>query len=271
MESVVEHGIARSPKTTGMGRTEEDTELGARLSKSAEEATEGIEAISRALKSTKAPLGERTMELRASSEERLHQEMEPRIPVRERTAEATRGFPVETRWAGRMDAEERVGEGQEFPRDRAGCWAPKRDEEGTLRRRELAEKRPTEIGGGPRRWARRETSSTWVQEEAVGRNVGGFRDIWGGFRGQDPMRWEREDRGDRCRREEEPWGPPRARSWMKDLDPAWYKPYDPTINGPAANPYFRRYDDRRVPYYNVNLELESLYFNGRDVIKFVEK
>ncbi|GBG80990.1 hypothetical protein CBR_g31546 [Chara braunii] len=36
-------------------------------------------------------------------------------------------------------------------------------------------------------------------------------------------------------------------------------------------PYFRRYDDRRVPYYDVNLALEALFFDGRDVTGFVEK
>ncbi|GBG72704.1 hypothetical protein CBR_g12271 [Chara braunii] len=271
MESVVEHGITQSPRTTDMGRTEEDTELGARLSKSVEGVTEGAEVVGRALKNTGAPLGERTMELRASPEERLHQEVEPRIPVRERVAETTRGFPIETRWSGRVDAEERVEWTQEFPRDKAGCWAPRRGEEGSLRRRDLGDDRPTEIGGGPRRWAERETGSGWVQEEAVGRNVGGFGDVWRGFRGQETMCWECEDPGESGRREEEPWGPPRARPWVEELDPAWYKPYDPAIDGPAEGPYFRRYDDRRGPYYDVNLGLESLYFNGRDVTGFVEK
>ncbi|GBG75934.1 hypothetical protein CBR_g21176 [Chara braunii] len=35
--------------------------------------------------------------------------------------------------------------------------------------------------------------------------------------------------------------------------------------------YFRRYDDRRVRYYDVNLGLEALFFDGRDVTGFVEK
>ncbi|GBG64002.1 hypothetical protein CBR_g40247 [Chara braunii] len=114
----------------------------------------------------------------------------------------------------------------------------------------------------------RETGPAWMQEEAVGRNMG---DIWRGARGPEFMHWERENPGYRGRREEESWRPPRARPRMEDLDPSWYKPYDPTIDGPAEGPYFRRYDNRRVAYYDVNLGLESLYFNGKNVTGFVEK
>ncbi|GBG70349.1 hypothetical protein CBR_g6477 [Chara braunii] len=39
----------------------------------------------------------------------------------------------------------------------------------------------------------------------------------------------------------------------------------------VGGPYFRRYYDRRVSYYNVNLGLEALFFDGRDVTGFVEK
>ncbi|GBG90459.1 hypothetical protein CBR_g50804 [Chara braunii] len=93
MESVVEHGVAQSPKTATMGRAEEDAELGARLSKTAE----GAEAMGRALRSQEEPIGKKVAEPRTSSDERLHRKVEPRIPMRERVVEATRGVPVETR------------------------------------------------------------------------------------------------------------------------------------------------------------------------------
>ncbi|GBG86174.1 hypothetical protein CBR_g41078, partial [Chara braunii] len=91
------------------------------------------------------------------------------------------------------------------------------------------------------------------------------------FRGQDHARWEADWPDERGRYEEDPWEPSRPRGQVEEPDPSWYKPYDPATDGRMEDPYFRRYDDRRVPYYDVNLGQEALFFDGRDVTGFMEK
>ncbi|GBG85471.1 hypothetical protein CBR_g40113 [Chara braunii] len=190
-----------------------------------------------------------------------------RIPAREGVVEGSRGLSIESRWADIPDA--RMGEALEFSRDRAGYRPPRREEEGGPSRRDLRDERSAEAGSRPRRWAERESDAAWAPEEVTGGSQG--VDAWRGFRGQDHPRWETEWPNERSRYGEDPWGPPRPRSQTEEPDPSWYKPYDPTIDGPMEGPYFRRYDDRQVPYYDVNLGLEALFFDGRDVTGFVEK
>ncbi|GBG58771.1 hypothetical protein CBR_g171 [Chara braunii] len=162
-----------------------------------------------------------------------------------------------------------MGEALEFPRDRLGYRPPRREEEGGPSRRDLRDKRPAEAGSRPRRWAVRETDAAWIPGEITGINQG--VEAWRSFREQGHARWEADWPDERGGYEEDPWEPPRPRGRVEEPDPSRYKPYDPAIDGPMEGPYFRRYDDRRVPYYDVNLGLETLFFNGRDVTRFVEK
>ncbi|GBG66890.1 hypothetical protein CBR_g72645 [Chara braunii] len=192
---------------------------------------------------------------------------EMRMPAREGAIEGSRGLPIESRWADLPDA--RMGEAQEFPRDRVGYRPTRREEEGGPSRRDLRDERPAEACSRPRRWAVREADAAWAPGEITGRSQG--VEAWRSFRGQDHARWETDWPNERGRYGEDPWGPPRPQARVKEPDPSWYKPYDPAIDGPMEEPYFRRYDDRRVPYYDVNLGLEALFFDGRDVTGFVEK
>ncbi|GBG85253.1 hypothetical protein CBR_g39819 [Chara braunii] len=192
---------------------------------------------------------------------------EMRMPAREGAVEGSRGLPIESWWADLPDA--RMGEALEFPRDRVGCRPPRRGEEGGPSKRDLRDERPAEAGSRPRRWAERESDAAWAPREITGRSQG--VEAWRGFKGQDHARWETDWPNEESRYGEDPWGPPRPRAQIEEPDPSWYKPYDPAIDGPMEGPYFRRYDDRRVPYYDVNLGLEALFFDGRDVTGFMEK
>ncbi|GBG84265.1 hypothetical protein CBR_g38236 [Chara braunii] len=192
---------------------------------------------------------------------------EMRMPAREGAIEGSRGLPIESRWADLPDA--RMGEALEFPRDRVGYRPPRREEEGGPSRRDLRDERPAEAGSRPRRWVKRESDAAWASSEITGRSQG--VEAWKSFRGQDHTRWKTDWPNEQGRYGEDLSRPSRPRARMEEPDPSWYKSYGPTIDGPMEGPYFRRYDDRRVPYYNVNLGLETLFFDGRDVTGFVEK
>ncbi|GBG88921.1 hypothetical protein CBR_g48533 [Chara braunii] len=192
---------------------------------------------------------------------------ERRMPAWEGTIEGSRGLPIEHWWGDLPDA--RMGEALELPRDRGGYRPLRREEEGGPSKSGLRDERPAEAGSRERTWAVREVDAAWAPGEITGRSQG--IEARRGFGGQDHARWDADWLDERGRYEEDPWEPSRPRGRLEEPDPLWYKPYDPAINGPMEGPYFRRYDDRRMPYYDVNLGPEALFFDGRNVTRFVEK
>ncbi|GBG79158.1 hypothetical protein CBR_g28874 [Chara braunii] len=130
---------------------------------------------------------------KVDTEVHLQKDLESRVPMRDRIAEALRGIPVETRWADQVGAEERGRGGPPMARDRASDWGPRRDEEGAIRHREVLGGRTAEDVGGAHRWGVREAETAWASGDVTGRNADLTGRVW---RDMGPTRWNGQKRRD---------------------------------------------------------------------------